>query len=101
MSGIIAAHDEDEVPEEIEEEEEMTLTPPPPPPAPPTPEGSITIPVPLAQNKVATVTLPMHMSKTDWERLDRILTAYRPDDAIVEQNEPIDDDLDGADGEPE
>lgn len=69
--GIIAGQHEVAIDEP--EEEDM---PPPPPPAP---EGSITIPVPFAQNKVGTVILPLHMTNADWVRLDKILTAYRPD----------------------
>lgn len=50
----------------------------PPPSAPVPPPGSMTIPIPLSDGGVGTVTLPMGMTATDWKRLDTILSAYKP-----------------------
>jgi len=97
----IAAQDESVIPDDFDEEENVMPPTPPTPPVPPTAAGSITIPVPLAQDKVATLNIPMNMTPDDWKRLDRILTAYRPDDATIAQKEATNDDFDGADGETE
>lgn len=51
------------------------------PPIVPTPQGSINIPVPLGPDRLGSVTLPASMTKADWQRFDRILMGYRPDDA--------------------
>ena len=41
-------------------------------------EGLISIPVPLTEERIGTVTLPIDMGKADWDRLKRILKAYEP-----------------------
>ena len=43
-----------------------------------TPQGLIAIPIPLDAERMATVTVPIDMEEADWTRLDRILTAYKP-----------------------
>ena len=69
-SDNIAAQDVDNI---DEEPPEMQL---------PTPPGSMIIPVPLAQDKIGSVTLPANMTKEDWKRFDRILLGYRPDEQV-------------------
>ena len=70
--------------EDSMEDDGYSLSPvlPPPlrPPSPP--EGTITIPVPMSQNRVGTVTLPSDMTSQDWKRFDKILQGYRPDEEI-------------------
>ena len=46
--------------------------------APLPPPGSMTIPIPLSDGSVGTVTLPVGMTASDWRRLDTILRAYKP-----------------------
>lgn len=46
--------------------------------APSPPPGSMTIPIPLSDGSIGTVTLPVGMTATDWKRLDTILRAYKP-----------------------
>ena len=79
-----------------EDEPDMPLPLPPP-----MPEGSIMIPVLFSQDKVGTVTLPVNMSTSDWKQLDRILTAYKPDNPTSEQSEIRNDGLNRANGESE
>ena len=40
--------------------------------------GAITIPIPLSGERMATVVMPVDMQRIDWERLERILEAYKP-----------------------
>lgn len=40
--------------------------------------GAMTIPIPLSDGTIGTVTVPVGMTETDWQRLDAILSAYRP-----------------------
>ena len=49
------------------------------------PEGSIAIPVPLGEKRMATVTVPIDMRESEWTRLDRILEAYKPQKACKPQ----------------
>ena len=42
------------------------------------PFGVITIPIPLSGERIATVVMPIDMQHNDWERLERILEAYKP-----------------------
>ncbi len=54
-----------------------------------TPVGSISIPIPLDANRMATVVLPIDMKSVDWMRLERILEAYKPQ-CLDEGNESRD-----------
>ena len=56
----------------------------PPPSAPVPPPGSLTIPIPLNNGGMGTVTLPVGMTPADWNRLDAILSAYKSS-----LNEPV------------
>ena len=82
--SIISRLEEDEI-----EDDGDTPPPPPPAPAPPSLEGTITIPVPIGQNRIGTVTLPINMTNQEWKRFDRILNGYRPDEETeTEDREP-------------
>ena len=74
--SIISGLEQDEI------EEDGNMLPPPPPPSPSLspPEGTITIPVPMGRNRMATVNLPTNMTIQEWTRFDRILMGYRPDE---------------------
>jgi len=102
--GNMEGQDSDNSSQDDEEQRDMPPPSPPPPPPPypgaPVPEGSMTIPVNFAPDKVGTVTLPINMTEGDWERLDRILTAYRPDKTVPAQSGTNGNGV-GADGESE
>lgn len=53
-------------------------TPTAAPSVPLPPEGSIAIPVPLSDGAVGTITVPVEMTRGDWDRLYAILKAYEP-----------------------
>ena len=42
----------------------------------------MTIPVPLGGVRMATITVPIDMRESEWQRLDRILEAYKPQESI-------------------
>ena len=97
---IIATQDESILPDEEENGMPPIAPMPEPPVARATPAGSMTIPVNFAEEKVGTVTLPVHMTQADWRRLDRILAAYRPDETAVDPMTTLVEEI-GLDGEPE
>ncbi len=82
--GTLSGTDSDETFDDNEEEQMVTETPHLNTVGPlrsNVPEGSITIPVPLDTERMATVTVPIDMQASDWTRLDRILEAYKPENS--------------------
>ncbi len=84
FAGVATDEDTTELEESVPNEGEDDVRPATPASNTPLPPpGSITIPIPLSDGSVGTVTLPMGMTASDWRRLDIILKAYKPLDSEI------------------